>query len=179
MVQEIWKDVIGWENYYQVSNTGYVRSKDRYIRNYRSGLALTKGKLLSLNKTKGYLVATLFKDKIRERYPVHRLVALHFLSNAENKPTVNHINTIKDDNRVENLEWATGKEQQLHAVKMGLRDKTLGSNNNFSKLNDKQVLEIRELYSTGNLFQREIAEIYGIAEEHCHRIINKKSWKHI
>ena len=122
MVQEIWKDVIGWENYYQVSNTGYVRSKDRYIRNYRSGLALTKGKLLSLNKTKGYLVATLFKDKIRERYPVHRLVALHFLSNAENKPTVNHINTIKDDNRVENLEWCTESENIRHAIDVLKKD---------------------------------------------------------
>ena len=177
---EIWKPIIGFINY-EVSNLGGVKRLDSYVRtNMKGDLRFQKGRINKIaTNTIGYKNARLWHEGVEHTFGVHVLVARNFIPNPDNKPDVNHKNGIRDDNRVENLEWATGKEQQLHAVKMGLRDKTLGSNNNFSKLNDKQVLEIRELYSTGNLFQREIAEIYGIAEEHCHRIINKKSWKHI
>ncbi len=178
-MNEIWKDVIGWENYYQISNTGYVRSKDRYMRHYQGGLALLKGKLLSPNRVKGYLVATFFKDEHRERWLIHRLVAIHFISNPENKPTVNHKNTIKNDNRADNLEWATDSEQQIHAVKNGLRDNTMGEKNNLSKVKNEDVIKMRELYATGNFFQREIADMFGLTEEHCHKIINRKAWKHV
>lgn len=180
---EIWVNIKKWERFYQISTLGNYRSKDRHMPHYAGGYSKLKGKVLSPNRSKGYLIATLYRVEngieIKERWPLHRLVALHFIPNPENKLTVNHKNGIKNDNRIDNLEWATDSEQQLHAVVMGLRNKTLGENSNLSKLKNNDVLKIRELYATGNYFQREIADMFGIAEESCHRIIKRKDWKHI
>lgn len=181
---EIWKDINGWEDIYQISNLGRYRSKGRYtVFSYKVGDVFLKSKILSPNRVKGYLIATLYNKKNgverRERWPLHRLVAIHFIPNPKNKPTVNHRNGVKDDNRVDNLEWATDSEQQLHAVLIGLRDNCLGENSNLSKLKTEDVIKIRSLYSTGNFFQKQIAEMFGIREETCYRIIKRKIWKHI
>lgn len=107
-MEEIWKDVQGFEGLYQVSNMGRVRSLDRWCRGEHP--YLIKGKMLkpSLNKEKGYLRVSLSDGHRNYKHiEMQRLVALHFVPGYKEGLVVNHINEIKTDNRAENLEWCT------------------------------------------------------------------------
>lgn len=120
-MQEIWKDIEGFEGYYQVSNKGSVKALDRKVPN-RNRIINRKGHVLKQYKQGKYYGVALNKNGINKMFLVHRLVAKAFISNPENKPCVNHINPVtKDfcDNRVENLEWATYSENNLYAYKIG------------------------------------------------------------
>lgn len=112
-MQEIWKDVVGYEGLYKVSNLGNVISNRR---NYSKGLWY-----LSQFNNNGYLRVSLVVNEKKKSYLVHRLVAEAFIPNPENKETVNHIDGCKTNNRVDNLEWATKQENTLHAINTGLR----------------------------------------------------------
>jgi hypothetical protein len=106
---EIFKDIEGYEGLYQVSNLGNVKSYHKY----------KEGKILSPGlKTEGYKYVHLHSGK---NFYIHRLVAQAFLPNPLNKPQVNHINGIKADNRLDNIEWATSSENRIHAYKTGLQ----------------------------------------------------------
>lgn len=109
MQNEIWKDVIGFEGLYQISSLGNVKSLQKNI--------ILKP---ALTKKKYYVVKLCFKNNSKS-IVVHRLVASAFITNPFNKPSVNHINGIKIDNVVENLEWCTNKENTIHAYKIGLK----------------------------------------------------------
>ena len=100
---EVWKPIKDFEGYYEVSNKGRIKSSKRNI-------ILNQG-----NITKGYLGVSLAKDGVSYSKRVHKLVADAFIPNIENKPYINHINGNKKDNRVENLEWCTPKENSEHA----------------------------------------------------------------
>ena len=109
-MEEIWKDIKGYEGFYQVSNQGRVRSVEREICKSNNMKQISKSYILKFEKGKGYNYVHLFKNGTRKRMAVHRLVAIAFIPNPDNKPEVDHINTIKIDNRVENLRWVTPKE---------------------------------------------------------------------
>mgnify|MGYP000648467329 CR=1 FL=1 len=111
---EIWKDIKGYERKYQVSNLGRIKSlKRRYRKTER---ILTKHK-----HYKNYDLVSLSKDGKIKTYTVHRLVALAFIPNPENKLEINHKISIRDDNRVDNLEFCTAKENSEHGYKYGFR----------------------------------------------------------
>ena len=116
MQKEIWKEISGYEGYFEVSNLGNFRSKDRVIRYKDNGTRLYPGKLLKTETiVEGYQRIVLMKEAIKKRYMCHRLVAQEFVPNPDNKPYVNHINGNKADNRAENLEWVTQSENELHS----------------------------------------------------------------
>ena len=103
MEEEIWKPIKDYEGLYEVSNLGRVKSL-----NYRK---TGKEKILkNMKNNNGYLVVGLTKNGKRKNYLIHRLVAEAFIPNTEGKPHIDHINTIKNDNSVENLRWVTNKE---------------------------------------------------------------------
>lgn len=116
MQNEIWKEISGYEGYFEVSNLGNFRSKDRVIKYKSNGTRLYPGKFLKTETiVEGYQRIVLMKEAIKKRYMCHRLVAQEFVPNPDNKPYVNHINGNKADNRAENLEWVTQSENELHS----------------------------------------------------------------
>jgi transposase len=127
----------------------------------------------------GYVRITLTQDKKKTFYQVHRLIALTFIENPENKPQVNHKDGIKENNFVNNLEWATEKEQQQHALDTGLRTSMKGGDHFNAVLTDDLVVEIFKKYSTGNYKLYDISEEYGVSISTIQLIISGKTWKHL
>src|SRR6478752_1707239 len=115
----IWKDVLGYEAYYEVSSDGEIRSKDR-MKSVGGHPFLLRGKILSPGYSRGYKCFNLHGDGKKTHMELHRIIAITFIENPDNKPCVNHKNGIKTDNRIENLEWCSYKENVKHAFKMGL-----------------------------------------------------------
>lgn len=118
---EVWKDVVGYEGIYEISNLGRMRSIVRTVRhnNRVTGVQTVGGTLFSINLNRlGYAFVTLFKNGKGKVKKIHRLVAMAFIPFVEGKTYVNHINGIRNDNRVENLEWCTQAENNLHRFKL-------------------------------------------------------------
>lgn len=140
---EIWRGVVGYEKYYQVSNKGRVRSLDR-LTNNSNGCFIRKGRILkqSINRT-GYNFIML-TDSIGEakNCKVHRLVAIAFIDNPFNKKTVNHKDGDKTNNSLDNLEWATYSENMKHAVESGLKHDYLKEKKVAKLTLDNKVVEI-------------------------------------
>lgn len=120
-MNEEWKSVSGYENFYQVSNLGNVRSIERTFVNSRGEKRTLASVVLKTHgNAKGYLKVRLWGLSKRKSFYVHRLVAIAFLENPHNKEQINHIDGVKKNNKVENLEWATASENNKHAIANGL-----------------------------------------------------------
>lgn len=107
--QEIWKDVTGFEGFYQVSTLGRVRSLDRKIVGKDGFPRLHKGRVMSPGVIHGYKFLYLNKDGVKKRWYVHRLVASEFIPNPKGYPQINHKDEDRGNNQVDNLEWCTSK----------------------------------------------------------------------
>jgi hypothetical protein len=125
----------GFEDSYEVSKSGKFRSKDRLLKN-KWGPYLISGKDMPISiNSNGYAVIRLSKAGKQKLAKVHRVLAILFLPNPENKRTVNHINGNKADYRLENLEWATDSENLKHAIRTGLMTPKRGEKNgNYGKI---------------------------------------------
>ena len=167
--EEVWKDIPNCEGY-QVSNKGNVKSLS-YSRTGKEGIL--KLCLCSM----GYPMVSLGINGKMKSKRVHRIVAETFISNPEGKPNINHINGIKTDNRMENLEWCTQKENVHHSEKNGLAKHARGEKAGRSKITKADAMEIK--YGHQGMKQRDIAEIYGVSQSHVCRIRLGKLWGHI
>lgn len=162
---EIWKDIEGYNGVYKINNKGIVKS-----------LKFNKEKILKpLNHNQGYFYVHLHKDSKKYKLMIHRLVSISFIPNPENKPQVNHINGIKTDNRVENLEWNTAKENMNHGFDNKLIVTCKGVESGRSKLTESQVLEIRG----SKLSNRKLAENYNIGKTAVGNIKQRLTWNHL
>ena len=134
---ENWKEIKGYKGIYEVSDLGNVRSL-----NYNHTKQVKN--LSQCNDKDGYKLVGITKNKKTKTKNVHRLVANAFIQNHENKPCVNHINGIKSDNRIENLEWVSYSENTLHSYNVLNRCKPIGGKNRLNELNknSKIVLQV-------------------------------------
>lgn len=178
METEIWKDILGFEGLYQISNLGRVKTLKREVIR-RNGRKTTINEIIRKpkNHKHNYYMINLIYFKKHKVFMIHRLVAIAFIPNTENKPFVNHKNGIKTDNRVDNLEWCTNGENIKHAHKIGLIIPSRGEQHRRSRFTNEQILEIRELIN--KITEKEIAEIYKCNPNIINKIIHRKTWKHI
>jgi len=123
----------------------------------------------------GYPMAILCKNGFHYTKYMHRLLAIMFIPNPENKPQVNHINGIKTDCRVENLEWVTDKENKIHSVNNGLFNTLKGTDHYRSKFSESDIVKIR----CDNRSIRELAELYKVTYPTIANIRKRYTWKHI
>ena len=163
---EIWKDVQGYEGYYQISNLGRVKSLiNNIILKHRPN-------------SKGYQRVNFCLGGLKKDFYVHRLVAFAFLPDVENKPHVNHLDGVKSNNNCHNLEWVTALENNVHCIiKLGRKTKR-GENHPNTKFNEKDVLKIRELINL-NIEVKEISKMYNVSNNSIYQIKNGRSWKHL
>lgn len=157
-MEEIWRDIIGFEGLYQVSNLGRVKSLKRIalIGKHKAKLIIPeKIKSFQINDRKNglYVKTDLNKNGKSKSIKIHRLVAIAFIANPENKPEVNHKNGIHDDNRVENLEWVTTSENRQHSFDHLHRKNPEGFDNRLSKQCSQYSLSGKLIETFGSRWQ--------------------------
>lgn len=157
---EIWKPIPEFEQYYLCSNIGQIKN-------------IRTNKLLSQYKNR-YCNVTLSKDKVHIPMGVHRIVAMTFLENLNNKPYVNHKDGNRYNNNVSNLEWVTAKENSEHAISTGLH-KIKGVEHPLNKLSEENVLFI----FNSELICKKLAEMFNISPSTCASIKSGRLWNHL
>jgi len=164
-------DIKGFEGLYSINRKGEV-------------LSVRRNKLLKHNLQKGryrYYRVGLFKNRKQKTKRIHALLAETFIPNPNNFPEVNHINGIKTDNELENLEWVTHDGNMKHANQTGLFNKhTQKSNARIMGLQNRKIsyyeaTKMRELYESKKYNQRQLARMYGICFQNVSLIVNYKT----
>jgi len=175
--KEIWKTIKEAKNY-QISNFGRVRCLER-----KKGSHYKKEDYPIILKQrfchKKYCNVTIRLDcGYRKTLKVHRLVGLHFIKNTKNLPQINHIDGVKRNNCVNNLEWICNGDNMRHSYKIGLRDdSSKGEKNGRSILTKKEVIYIYT--NPDNLTVKELSNIYNISKSSIRRIYTGKNWSHL
>lgn len=173
--KETWKPIDGYEGRYSISNFGQVKrhATKVYVPSRKIFRHLKEEILYHKSKT-GYCILSPF-DSPKGLF-VHRLVAAAFIPNPKNLPYINHINGIKDDNRVENLEWVDHLGNMQHAFETGLVPS--GEKSFRSKLTNSQVLEIKEILTNNPDYnQSELARKYNVVRSTINGIFKNRKWK--
>jgi hypothetical protein len=174
-MEEIWKEIKGYEGLYQVSNLGRVKSLSKVKELYNGGLYNTKDKILTPRISNGYISVSLHKHNKGITKLIHRLVAEAFIPNPEGKPQVNHIDGNKTNNILSNLEWNTRSENIQHAFNTSLKISQKGEVHGAAKLIEQDILIIR----SSNLSSKELAITYRVSHSLINKIKSREIWKHI
>lgn len=170
---EVWCDVPGHEDFYEVSNFGAVRTKKSRLRGYVAGTIIRQTKV-----NDGYVAVTLCQNGRHHRLYVHQVVMLAFVGPA-NGLDVNHKNGIKDDNRLDNLEYMTRRENIIHSLEvLKVFRGAKGEDHWEAKLNAEKVRDIRRRQAAGET-DHSIAKIYNVSSAAVRQIRTGRSWKHI
>lgn len=178
---EEWRDVVGfYADRYEISSKGNLRTKPylKKTRNMGGPIAYwTKSIVIKPANAEGYWQVVLSKDKKRKTIKLHILVAQAFIPNPDNKPQVNHKDSLRSNNCVENLEWATAQENVQHSYDSG-------SNSNAGDLHPRRVMseaivrEMRNLKALGKKIA-DIARHYGLKYHTVQKAISGKNWGHV
>lgn len=172
-MEEIWRDINGYDGKYEISNKGRIKS-------LKGSRGQNRKKYLkpSIN-TAGYLRVDLSINGKRRKFYVHRLVGIAFINNKNNKPCINHKNGIKSINWSTNLEWVTYQENSIHSFNiLGFRP-VEGESHCNAKLTNKDIEQIRSILLETNILQKTIAGMYGVTQSLISDIKNRNRWKHI
>lgn len=173
---EYWADVLGYEGFYKISNKGRVKSLYRLVESPIRGMVPRYSNVLKQHiNPYGYLCTQLHKNGKHQNFRIHRLIALAFIPNPENKETINHKDGNKLNNEISNLEWATRAENTRHAWKNGLTKAVLGEKNGACKFSDATIKKIREYVSRTNKTYKECGMMFGVSESYVGAIITGKN----
>lgn len=170
--EEIWKDVPDYEGLYQVSNLGRVKrlsSRGRHSSGKGTRFVCERIIKLSMTADNGYYNACLCKNGIKKSKRVNVLVARAFIPNPQRKPQVNHIDHVKTNNKVENLEWCTASENKIHTIKAGRAKNTHCD----GVVDSMKAEKIRYLWGSGER-QKDIAQAMNIEASIISRVVNRK-----
>lgn len=164
-MEEIYKSIKRFEKRYAISNYGNVKN-------------LKTGKILKsqLRKDGYFQIGLEIKDK-KIMFLIHRLMAIAFISNPLDKKFINHINGIKADNRLENLEWVTHKENMQHAHKTGLNPARKGVKHHGAKLDNEDIKLIRFLKD--KVTKSDLGYCFDVTRQQVHHITSYNQWRHI
>jgi hypothetical protein len=172
---EEWRNVVGFEGLYQISNKGRVkRVPHTVMRNDNKPYTFTE-MILNPHTARGYKQAILTRDKKKYSVMVHRMVAQAFIDNPQGKPQVNHIDGNKQNNDVSNLEWVTASENVRHAFSTNLRKPIAGN----SKLTEDDVRYIKNLHSNraGRKWGRNaLAKKLNVSTSTIDFVLQGKTW---
>lgn len=160
---EIWKPVVGFERFYDVSNLGRVRSaRERILKSYVA--------------RNGYIKITLQGIRSSKGFTVHSLVAAAFIGERPTGYHINHLDGDKTNNRADNLAYCTPEENELHASALGL--KARGSRNGQSRLSESDVRDIKRRLKDGEQ-PTTIAADFGVRRATVYAIMEGKNWSHL
>lgn len=177
---EQWMPVKGYEDYYEISNFGRVKSLARtWVTGERFGVR-TKGDTIAKGGLVcGYINHILCVNRKKKTVLSHVLVAKHFIANPNNLPVVNHLNSVRHDNFFKNLEWTTVQGNVQHGFEFGFREGRKGSKHHNTDLTEPDIIEIRRLCSEGGISQKQIGEKFGLHQKTVSKIHLRQRWKHI
>jgi hypothetical protein len=179
-MEEIWKDIPGYEGFYQVSNMGSVRRKSRKVnsavKQHKGYRLLTEKACAITDNGRGYKITSFKVSGVRKNHYVHRLVAEAFLPNHNHLPQVNHIDGDKSNNQASNLEWISDRANRDHAVRTNLMK--FGEGSHASKLTEEQVVYIlNQHHINPELNKTQLAKQFNIHSPEITRIVTGKRWR--
>jgi hypothetical protein len=177
LATEIWKDIKGWEGFYQISSLGRVKSLERY-KDSGNGLQKVYEKVLIPYKAnKRYFIIGLSSESKTHAKYIHRLVLLTFIGYPKENQEACHNDGDISNNRVNNLRWDTRinniKDKSKHGTQLQ------GESSPLAKLTEKDVIEIKRLYKTGSYYHRDLAVMFGVSRANICLIVNEVNWKHL
>lgn len=167
-MKKIWKDIPSYENLYQVSNLGNIKSLINNRGNYREMI------LTPSVRPDGYLTLTLSKNNKKKRYLVHRLILETFIGPCPVGMQCRHLDGDSSNNKLENLKWGSPKENQADRIIHGTSNR--GSRCSTAKLNEWKVRVIKRLLEDGYLTQTEIASIFNVSRRTISHINAGDRW---